>query len=417
MVNPYLIRNPLSLSLLYCLWHQKEQSVPETQAELYKNFVEQVYKWTSEIELDEEKRLQLHQKLGELALLGIDSKDKEGNFSQFWLRESGLKQVFGTLDNDLCKAALQLGWLNRLGKVESETVYGFDHATFQEYFAALAVEDGDYFLPRNHEDFPIAGKEYRIFAPQWKPVILFWLGREDVEEEKKEAFIEQLVHFKDGCEGNFYDYRAFFLAAAGIREFKGCSRADEIVQQIVKWGFGYVNEEKQKWGTFIDPIKEGARNTLPETDRQRAIERLSSLLHHSQCPKFIRREVGYILEKIGQGNPQAIAALVQLLEQTEDEDTRWWAAETLEKIGQGNPQAIAALVQVLEQTENEYTCRRAAETLGKIGQGNPQAIAALVQVLEQTKGYYFTCREVAESLEKIGQGNQEAIAALVQLLV
>ncbi len=39
--------------------------------------------------------------------------------------------------------ALQLGWLNQVGISENqgEKVYAFYHATFQEYFAALAIDN------------------------------------------------------------------------------------------------------------------------------------------------------------------------------------------------------------------------------------------------------------------------------------
>jgi hypothetical protein len=70
---------------------------------------------------------------------------------------------------------------------------------------------------------------------------------------------------------DFYGYRAYFLAAVLIDEFKDCSLADAIVAQIVKWGFGYFNIEKQEWQTFLDPIAEGAKAVLPESDRTRAI--------------------------------------------------------------------------------------------------------------------------------------------------
>ncbi|MEB3884756.1 hypothetical protein [Lyngbya sp. CCY1209] len=50
------------------------------------------------------------------------------------------------------------------------------------------------------------------------------------------------------------------------------------------------------------------------------------------------------LEKIGVGHPQAIAGLLQVVETTEDEETRREATYSLQKIGQGNLQAIAGLV-------------------------------------------------------------------------
>lgn len=138
--------------------------------------------------------------------------------------------------------ACRLGWLNLVAR-DAETgagIYACYHPTFQEYFAALAVEDWHFLLnhiPKNPQH-PHA--RYRIFEKQWKEVILLGLGREEVGKEEKEGFIEALVKFKDGC-NNFYGYRAYFLAAAGIVEFKDCSLADEIVWQIIKWEFAYFN--------------------------------------------------------------------------------------------------------------------------------------------------------------------------------
>ncbi len=104
----------------------------------------------------------------------------------------------------------------------------------------------DEFLPRNHVDRPLERKEYRIFEPQWKEMILLWLGREDVALGKKKEFIEALVKFRDGLAEiehhngqGLYEDRAYFLAAAGIDEFNTCFFGDAIVKQIVQWGFGY----------------------------------------------------------------------------------------------------------------------------------------------------------------------------------
>jgi predicted NACHT family NTPase len=135
-----------------------------------------------------------------------------------------------------------------------EKVYAFFHPTFEEYFAACAIEDWDFFLPRNHINKPVEGKEYRIFESQWKEVILLWLGRENITKEEKEEFITALIDFEDGCSSvnflfnirkkikkrRFYQYRAYFLAAAGINEFKECSRTKEIVKQLVEGAFGKV---------------------------------------------------------------------------------------------------------------------------------------------------------------------------------
>jgi Predicted NTPase (NACHT family) len=159
----------------------------------------------------------LHQQLGELAKNAINREQ-----FRFRLEEKFVEQYLGKpqRENTLFDWALKLGWLNRVGlasveeKDSDQAVYAFFHPTFQEYFAALAINDWDYFLPRNHVNSPVEGKEYRIFQPQWKQVILLWLGRDDVETGEKEGFIGKLVSFDDGC-GNFYGYHAYFFSCCG----------------------------------------------------------------------------------------------------------------------------------------------------------------------------------------------------------
>ena len=76
-----------------------------------------------------------------MALADIDSGG-----GRFRLREDFVSEILGDGDDEssLFYVALQLGWLNRVGvaaESPEEKVYAFYHATFEEYFAALAVED------------------------------------------------------------------------------------------------------------------------------------------------------------------------------------------------------------------------------------------------------------------------------------
>ncbi|MHC5824212.1 MAG: HEAT repeat domain-containing protein, partial [Nostoc sp.] len=362
---------------------------------------------------------------GELAKAAID---KEA--TRFRLRQDFVSRFLGDVDdeNSLLKLALNRGWLNCVGiDTNRKPVYAFFHASFQEYFAAIAIDDWHFFL--NHVPKNPSQGTYRIFEPQWKQTILLWLGREEENiKQQKQLFIDALVNFKDGWgkwnienwDKGFYEYYAYSLAALGIAEFDNCSKADEIVKQIVKWCFGYFNIIKQEW-TWAGFSEEGRHEVKPilqQTDRKKAIAALVQLLQSPDMHDFIRNDVVESLGKIGTGNEFVIAALLQLLQSPDVDDyDRRKVAESLEKIATGNEFAIAALVQLLQSPDvDEYIRTVAGKSLEKIGTGNEFVITAFVQLLQSPDVGYSNRRWAAYILDKIGNGNEFAIAALVQLL-
>ncbi|UKO96316.1 HEAT repeat domain-containing protein [Nostoc sp. UHCC 0870] len=408
-----LVKNPLRLTLLCWNWQSGDGKLPDTQAGLYQQFVDDFYKWKKdEFAINSHQRQELNVKLGELAKAAID---KEA--TRFRLRQDFVNRFLGDADDEksLLNLALNRGWLNCVGiDTNRKPVYAFFHASFQEYFAAKAINDWHFFLKHNSKN-PRLGT-YRIFEPQWKQTILLWLGREEENLKwQKQQFINALVSFKDGCgkwnrediDKGFYEYRAYFLAAAGIVEFKDFYRANEIVAQIVKWAIDMRSS-----------IEEDAKSALQQTDRTKAIAALVQLLQSTSVSAYTRSKAADILRTIDPSSENAIAAFVQLLQSTSvSAYTRSKAADILRKIDPSSENTIADLVQLLQSTTvSDSTRREAADILRKIDPGNKNAIAALVQLLQSTSVSDSTRRQAADSLWTIDPGNENAIAALVQLL-
>ncbi|MGE5660308.1 MAG: HEAT repeat domain-containing protein [Actinomycetota bacterium] len=420
-----LVRNPLRLTLLCITW---DGTLPETQAQLYENYLKKFYVWNQKLQelKDCAERFQtnitalkkqLNQQLGELAKAALDLPQEGFRLSQD-LVEKYLGEELD--DQSLCYLALQLGWLNRVGKDKrGQFIFAFYHATFQEYFAALAVDNWDYFLPRNHVNFPVAGKEYRIFEPQWKQVILLWLGRGDIADEDKEGFIDKLVNFDDGCgewnfekvDRGFYEYRAYFIAAAGINEFKFHPLANKIVNQLVKFRFGYFSQEKQEWQNYINVISRYViiNKILTQTDKASTVQEICSILENPQYPESFYRSAIFALGEIGQSNSQSIAALNRILKNTKNNEIYHQALISLNKIQSEKLSTIDVSIKtttipdlhkkkakpeeidknqhfielLLDQSIDNDTREKALYKLNKTNPKNSRIINALVEVIEK----------------------------------
>ncbi len=145
-----LVKNPLRLALLCQTWYYQQGDLPETKAGLYQRFVRDFYgEWKSEYHpITWKQQQELNQALGKLALVGIGSE------ARFRLRE---ELGYAVMGYPLFKLACDRGWLNLVDRdaKKGEVVYAFFHPTFQEYFAALAINNWDFFLPCSHKNKPV----------------------------------------------------------------------------------------------------------------------------------------------------------------------------------------------------------------------------------------------------------------------
>lgn len=428
-----LVKNPLHLSLLCQSWYFKQGDLPETKAMLYEQFTRAFYEWKDEpFHTSVTERKKLNTALGLLAREAIDREK-----SIFAIRESFAVDVMG---EELFNLACKLHWLNFVYKDADtgEKVYAFFHPTFQEYFAACTIDDWDYFLNHNNENpnpFQQDNNQacvYRIFEPQWKEVILLWIGRpkEEVPKEHKEEFIKALVEFEDGCD-EFYLYsdKAISLVYDCFDEFRECNlnkvisldedgavlRLDEVIPQHKQlyqsfcfnsfdkdlWGKGYRVNEAFLWRkTCQSELISVATDLEKLHDINDLIERLGYGQSVVTRWTSLKR-----LAEIASTNPTVITTLIERLYSRQDEEIYRAIAFLLAEVAPNNFNVVNALIHLLQTNLDNLTRKAAAESLFISARKNPfltTIVSALKDYLRSNYNLYDCCYNViwncAESL-------------------
>lgn len=382
-----LVRNPLRLTMLCSTWYLRERKLPNTRSDLYQQFVDDLYQWKcDQFHTTKQQRQKLNKKLGELARAAIDNE-----LTRFLLRQELVCEKLGDSENpeSMLTLALDLGWLNKIGvsaKNPREPVYAFFHATLQEYFAASSIDSWDFFLSKAYEHHPAciddsgAYKAYRIFEPQWKEVILLWLGRTDIKEKDKHDFLNTLINFDDGCRG-FYSYKAFFLAGVGISEVPSFPKSRYISKQLIQYAFGRPSQRSERWLPYLLPIQRQARIALLSSGDSLVIQALCEFTEYANAPKVLY-EAADLLGKADFGNAHAITTLENLLTTVEEEDyLRLRVLDSLLQLSFDKSKVENELIRFIKMTRHEWRQLNAAQLLLRIDPTHPVAINALIKLL------------------------------------
>jgi hypothetical protein len=305
--------------------------------------------------------------------------------------------------DSLFQMAFRLGWLNQIG-VDAENrrkaTYAFFHPTFQEYFAALAINNHHFFFNHTPECISHSENSYRVFDPQFKEILLLWIGQEkDVLEDEKNKLIQDLMNFEDSC-GEYYQVKAICLAASSIAEFKTCKLSDLVISEASKLCFGSFDDQNKSWLKFPDPIPYLAELALLESDKERVVDIIADFIVPASTEdlypnKDSALKSSRILGLSSQENPKVIRALIQLIKCEDLVNrasrrqpvssfyfVRIEASKNLVKIAKGNKKAINILKNSLSPDQSEQIQIHIIRTLGQLAPDDSFAIDFFIQRIQ-----------------------------------
>jgi energy-coupling factor transporter ATP-binding protein EcfA2 len=374
------VKNPLRLALLCRTW-SLHQGFPTTKSMLYHQFVEALYDWKQDrMPTSLGQRQQLNRALGELAIAALFNRQ-----IKFRLPHSFILRVWRDQAADFLPLALTLGWLTPVGILSGsgEKMYAFYHPTFQEYFAAQAIE---------HWEGP------HILESQWREVVLFWLGRSDLEISQKEALLQALQQLDDPT--GFYRPRAYCLAAEGLAEFP--ESQVQVAEQLMLWRFGHYNEAHGVWQWYPPVLQNASQIALMRMDRTIATQAYETYLE--KHPAFFARwHAAYSLgNAIAPQHPLALSTLRDLIYEADNIFLKIRLCEGLARVNPEDEIAITTLRQILEASQDDGVRRKTAHCLGRILQ-DESAIAVLEQLAQTAEPQIK--RQAAASLAQLVPGH------------
>jgi energy-coupling factor transporter ATP-binding protein EcfA2 len=393
-----MVRHPLRLALLcQAFYLNPNTDLPETKAGLYDRFVPCFYEWKPNI-VDEPLlaqdtlRNELHLALGKLAIACIDSD------AGFRLSRSLAVKEMG---DRLFKLASDLGWLTLERDEQDREIYAFYHATFQEYFAALAINEQSFFL-ENKPDDVISGC-YQIFESKWLEVALFWIGIDSKARNEKNKLIGELAEFKENnyCFVQFgkyfYGYQSIALAARLMAEYIDCSQenVNNVMWQLCQYSFGCFDDETQSWIRLPFPIQECAKQALINSNHARVKDRLDyvkKLLLQAiegdpyDIPPFLEDELSCFTSH------SRIGSTIFRLENMDEDEIVEFLASIINEINhcldQINGVYVYTRYKSSDPIESNHKIDTVIKSLIKIDFTNPKEIIELIDSIRDSSSFY-----------------------------
>ncbi len=198
-------------------------------------------------------------------------------------------------------------------------------------------------------------------------------------------------------------------------------RQDESIRSLAAMYLGEIDCGNEKSLKVLIYLAEHSQDKLI---RLRATESVLKITKDNEQAKkeLIKNNFNFyesVIDalEIVKDSPQAISGMINIVRsQKLHQFSRWQAALILGEIARNNQQAINALIDLLEHSQDEYTCELAALGLGEIAKDNQQAINTLIDALIKFSKDTYISVAVSSSLEKIAKGNEQAIKTLISCL-